>query len=165
VYEPRAHAARPGRRGEGARLIWAIEGAERTRQSDGRALEAVLARAGGRPAEARLRSALAAYRGEAPPTRLEFERLALGLFERAGLPTPRVNTFVDTPAEPLEVDFCWPERRLIVEADSWEWHRTRARFENDRRRDQLLRRAGWTVVRITWRQLSDRPEEVLAAVT
>jgi hypothetical protein len=149
---------------KGPRLAWAIEGAERTRQFDGRALEAVLARAGGRPAAARLRSALAAYRGEAPPTRREFERLALGLFERAGLPSPRVNKFVDTPAEPLEVDFCWPERRLIVEADSWEWHGTRARFENDRRRDQLLRRAGWAVVRITWRQLRDSPDEVIAAL-
>jgi very-short-patch-repair endonuclease len=75
-----------------------------------------------------------------------------------------VNVLVDTAAEAFEVDFCWPERRLIVEADSFEFHGTRAAFERDRRRDQLLRRAGWTPVRITWRQLNERPEEVVAAV-
>jgi very-short-patch-repair endonuclease len=53
---------------------------------------------------------------------------------------------------------------LIVEADSFEFHGTRAAFERDRRRDQLLRKAGWMAVRITWRQLNERPEEVVAAM-
>jgi very-short-patch-repair endonuclease len=72
--------------------------------------------------------------------------------------------FVDTDDGPLEFDFCWPDRRLIVEADSFAWHRTRRAFENDRRRDQLLRKSGWTPVRITWRQIHERPAEVIAAV-
>jgi very-short-patch-repair endonuclease len=72
--------------------------------------------------------------------------------------------FVDTPSERLEVDFCWPDRRLIVEADSWDFHKTRAAFERDRRRDLLLTAAGWTVLRITWRQLTTRPQEVIAAL-
>ena len=83
---------------------------------------------------------------------------------RGGLPKPAVDVLVHTAAETLEVDFCWADRRLIVEADSFEFHRSRRAFEADRRRDQLLRARGWTTVRITWRQLNERPDEVLAAV-
>jgi very-short-patch-repair endonuclease len=75
-----------------------------------------------------------------------------------------VNVFVETAKERLEVDFCWPDRKLVVEADSWDIHLTRAAFERDRRRDQLLHAAGWTCLRITWRQLTQTPDEILAAL-
>jgi very-short-patch-repair endonuclease len=75
-----------------------------------------------------------------------------------------VNVLVDTPQGPLEVDFCWADRRLVVEADGYEFHSTRAAFERDRRRDLLLRRAGWTPVRVTWRQLAQAPTEVRDAL-
>jgi hypothetical protein len=149
---------------DAAGLARAIEAAERLRLFDGPEVEAVLARTGGRTASRRLRTALAAYGGDPHPTRSELERRALELFERAGAPRPAINTLIGTREGPLEVDFCWPDRRLIVEADGFEFHRTQAAFERDRRRDQLLRAAGWTPVRITWRQVNERPEEVIAAV-
>ena len=90
--------------------------------------------------------------------------MALAVFARAGLPRPRVNSLVDVGSEQLEVDFHRPDRRLIVETDSWEHHKTRAAFERDRRRDQLLTARGWMVIRVTWRQLKYRPDEVLAAI-
>jgi hypothetical protein len=46
-----------------------------------------------------------------------------------------------------EVDAHWPGTILIVELDSWEWHRTRGAFERDRvaraqpRRSMFPRRA------------------------
>jgi uncharacterized protein DUF559/putative AbiEi antitoxin of type IV toxin-antitoxin system len=148
-----------------ARLAQAIEGAERLRVLDARAIEAVLGRATGREAATRLRDALVAYTGKPPPpTRRELERRAFEVFRGAGLPRPDVNVLVETAQGPYEVDFCWPDRRLIVEADSFEFHRSRRAFEADRRRDQLMRARGWTTVRITWRQLNERPTEVIAAV-
>ena len=132
-------------------LTRAIEAAERLRIFDGAKIE----RANGR-----LGRALRAYTGEPPPTREEFERRALELFERAGLPRPQVNVWLGEH----EVDFCWPDRRLIVEADSWEFHKTRAAFERDRRRDQQLLLDGWITIRITWRAMTERPEEVIAAI-
>lgn len=132
-------------------LARAIENAERLRLFDGAKLHG----AGGR-----LRAALRDYAGEPPPTRRELERRALALFAEAGLPSPAVNTLVET----LEVDFCWPDRRLIIEADSFEFHGTRAAFERDRRRDQQLRATGWTTIRVTWRQLHEHPGEVIAAI-
>jgi hypothetical protein len=43
-----------------------------------------------------------------------------------------------TIIEGHEVDFAWPTNRLIIELDSWEFHKTRADFENDRRKDRHL---------------------------
>ena len=116
------------------------------------------------PGGPRLSAALAAYLGGPPPTRSDLERRALELFERAGMARPRVNTLIHTDGGPLEVDFCWPDRRLVVETDGFEHHGTRGAFERDRRRDQLLRAAGWTAVRVTWRQLYATPGDVIAAV-
>jgi len=146
------------------RLARAIEAADRLRLLDGVALERALARAGGRSAGRRLRVALAAYTGEPAPVRSELERRALELFTHAGLPRPRVNTLVLTAEGPLEVDFCWPDRRLVVEADSYEFHGTPAAFERDRRRDQLLKAAGWERLRITWRQVNEHPQQVIEAM-
>jgi predicted transcriptional regulator of viral defense system len=145
------------------RLTRAIDEAERLRLFDLRAIDDQLARNPGRPAASKLGAALHDYR-EPPPTREELERAALALFLRAGLSAPRCNALVPTAERPLEVDFLWPDRRLIVEADSYAWHSGRRAFEWDRRRDQLLRAEGWTVVRITWRQIARDPQGVIAAL-
>ena len=49
---------------------------------------------------------------------------------------------------------------MIVELDGYATHGRRRAFEDDRRRDRALAAAGYTVVRITWRQLRDEPEAV-----
>jgi Transcriptional regulator, AbiEi antitoxin/Protein of unknown function (DUF559) len=146
-------------------LVRAIESSERLRLFDGREVHDVLEWATGTPAARRLKAGLEACESEPPPTRLEFERIAFDVFNRSVLGRPLVNHLVETAEEALEVDFCWPDRRLVVEADSWDFHRTRAAFERDRRRDQLLTAAGWMVIRVTWRQLRDAPRRVLAACT
>jgi very-short-patch-repair endonuclease len=51
---------------------------------------------------------------------------------------------------------------LIVEVDGYATHGDRAAFESDRRRDQILTAAGFRVIRITWRQLTEQPYEVIA---
>ena len=62
----------------------------------------------------------------------------------------------------FKVDFFWPELGLIVETDGRETHDTAVAFERDRQRDLELTLAGWHVIRITWRQLRDEPERVIA---
>jgi very-short-patch-repair endonuclease len=89
-------------------------------------------------------------------TRSEAERRALDLIRRAGLPAPEVNQRV----EGFEVDLLWRAERLVVEIDGYAFHSMRSSFERDRRRDQALVAAGWRVVRVTWRQLTERPEAV-----
>jgi very-short-patch-repair endonuclease len=62
------------------------------------------------------------------------------------------------------VDCAWPEHRLIVEIDSYTYHRTRRSFEADRERDAKLQRRGWRVLRITDRRLHADPAGVIADI-
>jgi very-short-patch-repair endonuclease len=85
-----------------------------------------------------------------PDLRSPLEARFVRLCRRRKLPAPRVNAVV----ERLEVDFSWPEQRLIVETDGHRHHGTRAAFERDRARDAALTAEGWRVVRITHRRLA-----------
>jgi len=60
------------------------------------------------------------------------------------------------------VDLVSRDARLIVEFDSWEFHRTRQACERDRRRDADHLATGYRTVRVTWRRLTREPL-VLAA--
>jgi very-short-patch-repair endonuclease len=93
-----------------------------------------------------------------PMTRSEAERRLLALIDKAGLPRPRTNVKV----RGHEVDFHWPDQRLVVEFDGWTYHSSRAAFERDRDRDAELILAGERVIRVTNRQLTGRPEELIA---
>jgi hypothetical protein len=91
-------------------------------------------------------------------TRSELEDLFLGFLIDVGLPAPVTNVLI----EGMEVDCAWPEQRLVVELDSRSVHDTRDAFEADRVRDRRLEAAGWRVIRVTWRQLHDCPDELEA---
>lgn len=97
-------------------------------------------------------------------TRSELEERMLELIAAAGPPRPLVNHRIETASGPLEVDFCWPEQRLIIETDGRAAHDDAARFERDRRRDQLLGAAGWRVYRFTWHQVVDQPEQTIGTI-
>lgn len=62
------------------------------------------------------------------------------------------------------VDFCWPDRRLVVEADGFAFHSDRASYRRDRDRLNELERLGWRVLRFTWEDVQQRPEYVVALV-
>lgn len=138
----------------------ACEQAEMLRLLDLRAVDDVLKRAAGRRGAPILRAVFADLDFGATLTRSELEERFLALCASSGVPRPRVNACVNVNGGSLEVDFLWPERRLIVETDGRRAHGTRQAFERDRRRDQRLALAGWRVVRFTWRQVVHEPAEV-----
>jgi very-short-patch-repair endonuclease len=94
-------------------------------------------------------------------TRSEAERRLLALIRRAGLPAPAVNARLGR----YEVDFLWPEQRLVVEVDGFAFHSSRVAFDRDRTRDAQLTAAGYRVVRLTWRQIVNDPEATLVRLT
>jgi len=98
------------------------------------------------------------------PTESELEERLLPLCLAAGVPAPDRQVYIDPgDGEPaIRVDFAWRAQRLVIETDGGRYHRTRRAFEDDRRRDQRLALAGWRVVRITWRQLTEEPERIVA---
>ena len=95
-------------------------------------------------------------------TRSELEQRFLGLLDGAGLPRPERNAQVETQQRDYEADCLWRPQRLIVELDSRTFHDTPIAFERDRERDRRLAVAGWSTLRITWRQLAREPDNVLA---
>jgi very-short-patch-repair endonuclease len=95
----------------------------------------------------------ATLRRLAPPThtRSDLEAAFHTFLNDRRFPTPQTNVLIEGD----EVDFAWPASKLVIELDSWEYHRTRADFEADRRRDRRLAAAGWTVLRVTWEDLRE----------
>jgi hypothetical protein len=142
----------------------AFEQAEVLRLFDLRPLEDVLARAGPRRGARTVGAILAEHAGGTTVTRRELEERSLALCEEAGLPRPEVNQWVAIEGEEWQVDFLWRPQQLIVEADSWTFHRTRRAFERDRERDQRLLLAGYLVLRLTWRQIVDEPARIAATL-
>lgn len=63
-----------------------------------------------------------------------------------------------------EIDFAHEGLRIAVEVDGRAHHSDRRAFERDRIRQNLLVVRGWLVLRFTWEQITQRPEEVLAAI-
>ncbi len=112
----------------------------------------------GHPGTKRLAEAMA--HDLSTTTRSPLEDAFLELCDAYAVPRPLVNTIV----EGYEVDFCWPECRLIVEADGHAHHGTRAAFERDRARDAHLAALGWRVMRFTERQIRGDPASVAVVV-
>jgi very-short-patch-repair endonuclease len=101
--------------------------------------------------------ALLNQRGGPRLTRSWGERRLLSLIREAGLPVPLTNRLLLG----FKVDAVWPELRLVVEVDGYEFHRDRHSFENDRARDATLVAAGYRVIRFTATQLDEQPLIVL----
>jgi very-short-patch-repair endonuclease len=141
---------------------WSLESAmgaaERRGVLDLAALDAALARARGRRGVARVRALRAQFRLTTEFVRSELERRLLSLCRRRDLPTPRANLWISVPGDGFEVDFCWPEERLIVETDS-AWHDDTLARKRDERRDRLLTAAGWHVLRLRWHDIVGSPAQ------
>jgi hypothetical protein len=93
-------------------------------------------------------------------TRSELEFLFLDLCGRNDIPAPQVNVEIGA----FVADFVWPAQHLIVETDGYRYHRGRAAFEADRGRDLALRARGYDVIRLTYRQIVDKPRETASAI-
>jgi very-short-patch-repair endonuclease len=94
-------------------------------------------------------------------TRSDLESDFLELCRRNRFPPPEVNVRVGA----YLADFLWRERRLIVETDFYLFHRGRVAFQDDRGRDLELRRLGYTVVRLSEKQVDEEADlvaEILA---
>jgi very-short-patch-repair endonuclease len=141
-------------------LTRACNQAEINKALDFGAITDLLARSHRHPGAARLRAALRVDRLGEDRTKTPLERRFLGLCARAEVTRPAINQWMPVGGEEMECDFVWNAERVVVEVDGWETHRTRAAFENDRRRDRLLQTGGWRVIRLTWRDVTERADQV-----
>ncbi|HET7454372.1 MAG TPA: type IV toxin-antitoxin system AbiEi family antitoxin domain-containing protein [Solirubrobacterales bacterium] len=97
---------------------------------------------------------------ESDRTRSDLETAFLDLFRCQYLPLPETNVALGR----WEVDFLWRSHRLVVEVDTWIYHRGSVSFEDDYARDLDLRSRGYTVLRFNDTQLEEEPERIVALI-
>jgi very-short-patch-repair endonuclease len=127
---------------------------------DLRAIEALLARAGGHRGRGRLARALSIYQPDPAFTRSKFEKRFRQAVIAAGLTAPSMNYY----AEGFELDAYWPAERFAVELDLYETHGTRAAFERDHLRQEELKLVGIEMIRVTGPRFKREPETVVRRV-
>jgi predicted transcriptional regulator of viral defense system len=141
----------------------AIREADYLRLADMSKLATLLERHPRRKGTAALRKAI---KSAATPgmtiTRSELEDRFRALLLKADLPRPILNAAIELDeTTTYEPDALWADHKLIVELDSRQAHQTNHAFEADRLRDRRLIARGYTVIRITWRQLLQAPHDVI----
>jgi very-short-patch-repair endonuclease len=114
----------------------------------------------GRPGIKAFRTATAALNPGTHRTRSDLEDAFLALCRKHNLPTPDSNVGIAG----YEVDFHFLGTNLIVELDSYEYHRTPAEFDADRRKDAALKLKGYEVLRVSDAWLNADPNEVAQTV-
>lgn len=98
------------------------------------------------------------------PDDSELEFLLAAAIRTFGLPEPERQVQIELPDRTIRVDVCYPDRRLVIEADSYAWHLNREAFGTDRKRDRQLQALGWRVLRFTWAELRWEAEEVARVI-
>ena len=119
------------------------------------AIEAVLDRRPNSPGAAKLRRVL---RGEERLTLSALESRFLALLRANRLPLPHTNTRFGR----RRLDCRWPEQHLVVELDSYRFHASRHAWEEDRRRERLVRACGDEFRRYTWGDVFEAPALMLS---
>ena len=101
---------------------------------------------------------LADPRAESP-----LESASRGYLHEAGLPRADLQAWVRVAdGRRYRVDFLWRERRVIGEADGWAKYADITDLREEKRREDALRAAGFTVVRWTSDELWRTPDIPLA---
>jgi very-short-patch-repair endonuclease len=91
-----------------------------------------------------------------PCTRSDAEAMFLFVCEDHGIARPRVNEQLNG----READFHWPEHRLVVEVEGYEFHEGLPAFRDDRCRGNRFRLAGYEVIRFAASDVEHEPAEV-----
>ena len=111
------------------------------------------------------RRLLTAYRGE-PWS--EAEQALHVPMRAARLPGWLANYRIVVDGRVRYVDVVFEEHRIAIEVDGFAFHagtaENRQRFEDDRAVGNWLVVHGWTLLRFTWRQISETPELVIATI-
>ncbi len=110
------------------------------------------------PGARRVRPLIDVPRGN--PTRSDLEDRYLAFAGRWGLPRPETNVWVAG----REVDIWYPEERVIVELDGWDFHSDRESFEDDRDEDATALALGIATIRVTDPRMRNSPEREAARI-
>ena len=123
-----------------------------------RDVDEVLARRPSSPGAKNLRRVL---HGDVHVTLSKLEKRFLGHVRDIRRPPPITNKV----AAGGRVDCHWPEHKLIVELDSYQYHSSRHAWEADRRRERTARAAGNEFRRFTYGDVFEHPRQMRRELT
>jgi very-short-patch-repair endonuclease len=92
--------------------------------------------------------------------RSEAERLLHQLLRDANITGWKANYRVGG----YRVDVGFPDAKVALETDGFAFHRGVNEFQVDRTRQNAIVLLGWQVLRFTWLDLTEYPEQVVAAI-
>lgn len=142
----------------------ALNEAEVRQLGDTLSIADLLARHPRRRGAATLQAILAENRLGLTVTRSELEEKFLAFIRARGLAEPDLNASIHVGDRHYEADCLWRRQRLIVELDGVRFHGTaHARLRDPARKRRLLL-AGYRVITVTWRDLTDTAEANSLAV-
>ncbi len=137
-------------------------------------LDAALARVGPRELRATmarldwiydLRSLSTALGLADPLSESALESMSRGWMHEAGVPRPLLQQRIDTGSgRSYRVDFLWPDATVIGEADGLSKYISIEDVRAEKRREDDLRRLGYTIVRWTYDELMTDPMAVMLRI-
>ena len=144
------------------RLEIAVEDALRRRLTDPAKImdryQMLPANKGGRATLTRLLT----ERGADKPAESGLEVKVIRLLREEGYPRPMRQKILDDEGRFVgRVDLAWPERRLILEVDSFRFHSGRQAWDRDRERRNALTALGWIVLQVTSKMLDQQKDQLL----
>jgi hypothetical protein len=140
----------------GLKLEQLVDQAEQ-RHLDFSDLDDLLRRCAGHPGTAALREVLQRFAPGTIDTKSRLEEMCVELCDAHEITRPSVNVVVAGRVR----DLFWPHVPLVLEADSYRWHRGPSRLSDDRLRDAELTLARIPFVRFTYEQVAEQPEYVV----
>ena len=90
----------------------------------------------------------------------EAERLLIRILKAAKITGWKANY----PVAGYRVDVGFPKPTVAVEVDGFAFHSGSEDFHQDRKRQNAIALAGWTVLRFTWLDLTEYPDRVIAEI-
>lgn len=99
-------------------------------------------------------------KGGAAATESVLETRFLRLLRSGRVPLPEPGYKVG----PYRLDFAYPHIRLGIELDGYAFHSSKTAWERDLRRQNELLALGWTLLRFTWTDVTQRGEAVIEEI-
>ena len=146
------------------RVAMAVDDALRRRITTLRKLGRCLAESGGRGRRGAgvIRPILADRVGMARAPESPLETKFLTLLQQSPLPMPELQYEIrDGPLFVGRVDFAYPERKLAIEVDGFQFHSGRESFDRDRRRLSAISALGWRLQLVTKADIYDCPDATI----
>lgn len=144
------------------RALATLDAALRSGTCTPTALTLAAAKQKGRRGIVAVRELIPLARPEAESAMESEARLAM---YRGGLPDPELQyEIVDRDGRRWRVDFAWPQHRVAVEYDGYDWHSGPDDFARDRQKRAALIELGWTVISIVSDDVRKKHREMVRRI-